>query len=191
MGNNKGFEMEKKVQIPDGVDVRIDGMNIIVKGPLGELSKDFDDPRFNKLVKVEKTGNEVHVANVKDGRKIGAMVGTIAAHINNMVLGTTVGFEYVMKIMYTHFPITVTQAGNEIQVKNFFGEKGARSAKVAGKTEVKIDKETITLTGNNIEEIGQTAANLERACKLTGRDRRIFQDGIFLTSRRLKTGEKW
>ncbi|MBS3050624.1 MAG: 50S ribosomal protein L6 [Candidatus Aenigmarchaeota archaeon] len=182
--------MEKKVKIPDGVDIRIDGMSIAVKGPLGELSKDFDDPRFSKLVKVEKAGDEVHVSNLKEGRKIGAMVGTIAAHIKNMMLGTSIGFKYEMKVMYTHFPITVTHSGQEVQIKNFFGEKGSRSATVVGKTEVEIDKENITLTGINVEEVGQTAANLERACKLTGRDRRIFQDGIFLTGRRLKTGEK-
>ena len=186
----KGSIMEKKVQVPDGVEVRIDGMCVTVKGPLGELSKDFDDPRFNRLVKLEKKDNEVQVSNLDEGRKITAMVGTIAAHVKNMILGTSVGFKYDMKIMYTHFPITVTQAGTEIQVKNFFGEKGARSATVVGDTEVKIDKENITLTGINVEDVGQTAANIERSCKLTGRDRRIFQDGIFLTGRHLKNGEK-
>lgn len=182
--------MEKNVTIPDGVEVRIDGTKVIVKGSLGELTKDFDDPRFNGLVKMEKKDSEVQVSCGDSGRKLKAMVGTIAAHINNMMLGASVGFRYDMRIMYTHFPITVTHSGNEVQVKNFFGEKAARTSKVVGKTEVKIDKENITLTGINVEEIGQTAANLERACKLTGRDRRIFQDGIFLTGRHLKNGEK-
>src|SRR3989339_554877 len=99
--------MEKKVQVPDGVEVRVDGMRVTVKGPLGELSKDFDDPRFNRLVELARKG--------------------IAAHVKNMILGTSVWFRYDMKVMYSHFPITVTQTGTEIQVKNFFGEKGARS----------------------------------------------------------------
>src|SRR3989338_9686821 len=126
--------MEKKVQVPDGVEVRVDGMRVTVKGPLGELSKDFYDPRFNRLVKLEKKDNEVHVSNLDESRKITAMVGTIAAHVKNMILGTSVGFKYDMKVMYTHFPITLTHADNQIHIKNFFGEKGARSAEVVGKT---------------------------------------------------------
>ncbi|MBI4174957.1 MAG: 50S ribosomal protein L6, partial [Candidatus Aenigmarchaeota archaeon] len=128
--------MQKTVKVPDNVDVKLEGMNIIVKGPLGELSKDFDDPRFNKLIKIEKSGNEIKVASTKDVKKINAVAGAIAAHVRNMMLGTTIGFKYEMKVMYTHFPITVSQSDSNIQIKNFFGEKGARTAKVVGKTEV-------------------------------------------------------
>ena len=181
--------MEKKVEIPDKVEVKVNEMCVTVKGPNGELSKDFDDPRFNGLIKFEQKGNVFHVSNSDEKRKTGAVVGTIAAHTKNMILGVTVGFKYEMKILYTHFPMTVAQSGDEIQIKNFFGEKGFRKAHVVGKTDVKIEKETITLTGNDIEEVGQTAANIERGCKLTGRDRRVFQDGIYRTGRHLKTGE--
>ncbi len=181
--------MEKKVGIPDGVQVKIQGMSVVVRGPKDELARDFNDPRFNGLVRIEQKDSHVYVSNSDEKRKTGAVVGTVAAHIRNMILGATVGFKYEMKILYTHFPITVAQSGDEVQIKNFFGEKSLRTAKIVGRTEVKIDKELVTLTGNSIEEVGQTAANIERACKLTGRDRRIFQDGIYITSRRLATGE--
>ena len=176
--------MEKKVEILEGVQVRIDGMSVVVKGSKDELAMDFDDPRFNGLVKIENKDGYIYVSNSDTKRKTGAVVGTVAAHIKNMMLGATAGFRYEMKIMYTHFPITVTQTGDRIQIKNFFGEKGFRIARVVGKTKVDIDKDLITLTGNKIEEVGQTAANIERACRLTGRDRRIFQDGIYITSKR-------
>lgn len=181
--------MEKKISVPENTDVRIEGLHVTVKGELGGLSKDFDDPRFNKDIKIEKKDSEIHVAGLNEKRKTNTIVGTIAAHIRNMVLGTGIGFKYEMKVMYTHFPITVSLSDDQIQIKNFFGEKGSRTAKVVGETEVKIDKENITLTGIDIEEVGQTAANIERACKLSGRDRRIFQDGIFITGRHLMTGE--
>ncbi len=180
--------MEKKVEVPSGVQIKTENMHVTVKGPKDELSRDFDDPRFNGLVKIEQKENYIYVSNSDEKRKTGAMVGSIAAHIKNMVIGVTVGFKYEMKIMYTHFPMTVTQNGKDIQIKNFFGEKGFRNAKVVGKTEVKIEKESITLTGNNIEEVGQTAANLEGACRLTGRDRRVFQDGIYITRKHVKMG---
>lgn len=177
--------MEKTVQIPDGVDVHIDGMHIAVKGIKGELSRDFGDPRFNGLINIEKKDSVIHVSG-KGSKIISAMVGTIAAHIRNMVAGAENGFRYDMKIMYTHFPMTVSVTGKEVQIKNFFGEKGLRIARIVGDTEVKIDKDAITLTGIDVEELGQTAANIERACKLTGRDRRIFQDGIFMTEKHVK-----
>ena len=126
--------MEKKAEIPSGVHVKIDDMTVVVKGPKDELTRDFNDPRFNGLVKIEVKGNTVHVSNDDTKRKTGAVVGTIAAHIRNMILGVTVGFKYELKILYTHFPMTVAQSGNEIQIKNFFGEKGFRMAKVVGKT---------------------------------------------------------
>jgi large subunit ribosomal protein L6 len=181
--------MEKSYEIPQGVEVTVHGLHVTVKGHLGELSKDFSDPRFNELVKIEKHGSTVKVSTEHENKKIKAVVGTINAHVKNMSLGVSKGYKYELKILYTHFPITVTHSGDKVEVKNFFGEKSIRTAKIVGKTEIKVDKETITLTGINVEDVGQTAANLERACKLRNRDRRIFQDGIFLDNRKLKTGE--
>lgn len=178
--------MEKIVQIPEDVEVRVEGLHVTVKSSKGELSRDFGDPRFNGLIKIEKKNSVIHVSSADANRIISAMVGTIAAHMKNMMLGVEKGFKYGMKIMYTHFPMAVSVSGDEVHIKNFFGEKGVRTARIVGKAAVKIDKDTITLTGMNVEELGQTAANIERACKLRGRDRRIFQDGIFITAKRLK-----
>ena len=111
------------------------------------------------------------------------MIGTIVAHLNNMFIGVTSGYKYTLKIFYTHFPINITVKDREIQIRNFLGEKGARIAKITGKIEVKIEKDEILLSGINKEELGQTSANIELACKITKRDRRVFQDGIYLAAR--------
>jgi large subunit ribosomal protein L6 len=180
--------MEKTINVLDKVDVHVNGLHVKVKGSQGELEKNFSDPRFNGIIKIEKEGDKIKISTDAKDRKKSAMVGTITAHIKNMMIGASVGYKYEMKILYTHFPITVAQAGDEIQVKNFFGEKSTRTARIAGKVQVKIEKEGITITGANVEEVGQTAANIEQACKLTKRDRRIFQDGIYLSKRLLKNG---
>ncbi len=181
--------MEEFIEIPGKVSADIEDRRIAIKGPKGEITKDFDDPRFNRIIKIEKVGEKIVLRTEDDHRKIKAMVGTIAAHINNMITGVTKGYSYTMKIVTTHFPITVTASGSDIQIKNFFGEKSSRHAKIVGQANVKIDKEQIEVLGIDIESVGQTAANIERACKVRGRDRRIFQDGIYIYSKALQTGE--
>jgi large subunit ribosomal protein L6 len=133
--------------------------------------------------------NEILIKTGFDKRKIKALVGTIYSHIKNMILGVTIGFRYEMKIIYTHFPVSVSVKDDKIDIRNFLGEKETRTTKIVGKTDVKIEKDIVVLTGNNIEDVSQTAANIERACKLSKRDRRIFTDGIYISGKYLQTGE--
>ena len=185
---NSESNYQVTVEIPKGVEIQVDGKAVTVKGPKGTLSRDFSNPTYNNLVKIEKNCGIV-VSASSEKRKMKAVAGTIRAHIRNMMLGVTDGYRYTMKILYSHFPMTVDIKGDEIHVKNFLGEKGARVAKIKGKTEVKVDKDEITLSGIDLENIGQTVQRIEQACRLTGKDRRIFQDGIFLTGRYTQTGK--
>ena len=59
-------------------------------------------------------------------------------------------------------------------------EKIPRKSKILEGVKVEIDKDTILLSGYDKEAVGQTAANLEKATKIKKRDRRRFQDGIFI-----------
>ena len=181
--------MEKRIAIPKDIVVEIDNMRITVKGPKGELSKDFDSPLFNHIISIEKNA-EILINSNSDNREIRAMVGTICSHINNMILGVTIGFRYNMKVFYSHFPMSITVRDGSVEIRNFLGEKGARTAKIVGDTTVNVLKDELLLEGIDIEEIGQTCANIEQACKLSKRDRRIFQDGIYLSGRFLQNGEK-
>ena len=50
--------------------------------------------------------------------------------------------------------------------------------------EVMVEKKVhVVITGVDREKVGQTAAIIERACRVTGRDRRVFQDGIYIVSK--------
>jgi large subunit ribosomal protein L6 len=180
----KKTEMDSfSVAIPEGAKISVNERRIVVEGPKGKIEKDFDDPRFNDFVSFEKKDNEFVIHFDGSKRKIKAMAGTIRAHAKNMFVGVTKGYTYSMRIVYTHFPITVVSEKGKLHVKNFLGEKGARTANIVGDVQLHIDKESVTVTGTNLEAVSQTAANLERSCKLKKRDRRIFQDGIYITGK--------
>ena len=70
--------MKKEIAIPKGVDVAIHGMELRIKGPKGELSKNFENPMFNSMVKMEKNGNLV-VSSESERRQIKAKIGR--AHV--------------------------------------------------------------------------------------------------------------
>ncbi|MFH0936330.1 MAG: 50S ribosomal protein L6 [Candidatus Woesearchaeota archaeon] len=72
---------------------------------------------------------------------------------------------------------------NNIIINNFLGEKIPRKAKILPNVKVDIQGDIIVLESNNKESAGQTAANIEQATRITNRDRRIFQDGIFITEK--------
>ena len=73
--------------------------------------------------------------------------------------------------------------GDTVVIDNFLGERHPRSAKIVGSAEVAVKGDEVTITGINKEHVGQTMANLEQATKIKGRDPRVFQDGIYLTSK--------
>jgi len=97
-----------------------------------------------------------------------------------MFTGVTKGYRYYLKIIYTHFPVTVKVSGNEVQIQNLIGEKNIRRAKIMTGVKVNVKGEDIIVEGQDIEKVGQTAANIELASKITGYDRRVFADGIYI-----------
>ncbi len=77
----------------------------------------------------------------------------------------------------------VAISGNTITIDNFLGEKATRTAAIADGVEVKVKGDIVTIEGNNVEHVGQTAANLEKATVVKGRDIRVFQDGVYTISK--------
>jgi len=132
---------------------------------------------------MEVKGNKIILTAPNATRRESRMIGTIWAHLKNMIKGMNEEFVYELEICNVHFPMNVKQEGDKIVIKSFLGEKTDRYAKIAEDSKVDISGNKITVTSNNIEAAGKTATNLEKATRLTGRDRRIFQDGIFLTSK--------
>ncbi|KAF5088466.1 50S ribosomal protein L6 [Methanoculleus horonobensis] len=169
----------RQVEIPPGVDVTLDGGVLTVSGPKGTLVRDMRFPQIDLTVE----GGEVVVSTASEKKRILAMTGTLEAHAKNMVRGVVGGYEYRMKVVYSHFPIQLKQQGNRLEINNFLGEKQARVAKILEGVTVKIGNDEVTLTGIDKEKVGNTAANIEHATRITKRDPRVFQDGIYITER--------
>ena len=100
-----------------------------------------------------------------------------------MITGVTKGFTYKMKIVYSHFPITVKIENRAVLVENFTGERRARKAKILSDVDVKLDGDDIIVQGASLEDVSQTAANIETMTRVTNKDPRVFLDGIFVYER--------
>jgi large subunit ribosomal protein L6 len=111
-------------------------------------------------------GKALKIAAKNPSKREKSIIGTFASHIRNMIKGVTEGFEYRMKIVYSHF-----------------GERYPRFASIMGETKVNVKGDVIVLNGPNKEHVGQTAANIEKATRIKGYDPRVFQDGIYITSK--------
>lgn len=172
-------ELYKKIEIPAGVLAEIDGTMVKAKGPEGENVRKFN---LGSL-ELKKEGNKISVGSKKATKKEKKMMNTIAAHIKNMVLGVQEKFEYELKAVFSHFPITIEVKGHEVIVKNFLGERTPRKTAVPKGVEIEVNGNVIKIRSTDRELAGQAAANLETITKIRARDRRVFQDGIFMTKK--------
>jgi large subunit ribosomal protein L6 len=175
--------MELMVKVPAGVDTSIEGYKVKVKGNLGSLERDFYNRGTASFIKLEKAPEGIKVIGRNDSRQVKALVGAIEAHIENMFVGVTKGYKYSLKVHYVHFPMSLEQKGQEVIIKNYMGEKGLRRLKIPEGVKVQINKQDITVSGIELERVGQAAANFEIATRHTKNDRRRFQDGIFITEK--------
>lgn len=175
----RAVEISRTIQIPDEVELTLDGKKITVKGAKGTLTRDFSyAPIFMEL-----QGKTFKVWAKWPRKKEMALVGTIHAHVRNMIIGVTKGFTQKLKIVFSHFPISVKVQGNTVLIENFTGERNPRRAKIIGDVKVKIQSEDIIVQGIDLEDVSQTAANIEQATKVRRKDPRVFLDGIYVYER--------
>jgi len=176
-------EIFQSIEIPKEIEAEIDVNTFKVTGPLGENKRSFNT---NNLI-FEKKDSKIIIGCKKATKSEKKMINTIMSHVKNMIKGVQEKFEYKLKICFSHFPITVKVSGKEALIKNFLGERAERKSKIPEGVDVKVDKDIINVTSIDKELAGQTAANFEMATRIRKRDRRIFQDGIFITN---KSGKK-
>ena len=172
-------EISKTIQVPDNVDVSMDGKKISFKGAKGSLTRDFSFAP----VAIDGEGKNIRIWAKWPRKKEAALVGTVYSHIQNMITGVTKGYTYKLKIVFSHFPISVKVQDKTVLIENFTGERRPRRVKTLGDVKIKVETEDIIVEGVNLEDVSQTAANIEQATRVRRKDPRVFLDGIYVYER--------
>jgi large subunit ribosomal protein L6 len=172
-------EISKTIQVPDDVTISLEGKKLSVNGAKGSLTRDFS----HAPITIEDEGKTIRIWAKWPRKKEAALVGTIYSHINNMITGVTKGYSYKLKIVFSHFPISVKMQDKTVVIENFTGERRPRRVKVVGDVKIKIEAEDVIIQGTNLEDVSQTAANIEQATRVRRKDPRVFLDGIYVYER--------
>jgi large subunit ribosomal protein L6 len=173
-------EITAQVEAPASVTIRKEGNVIEVKGKHGKVKKDFT--KLPATVTVE--GNKITIKPYGTRKRDLAVTNTARSVITGMIKGVEKGYTYKLKIIYAHFPISVKVKDKEVYVENFFGERSARISQIIGDaTKASVVGEDIVVQGPSLEDVSQTAANIELSTKTKGKDQRVFLDGLYIYSK--------
>jgi len=177
--------IEEKVEVPSGVTATFSEGIVSIKGPKGEVSRDITHPKVDVSLSdgVLRMYCEVGTKREKN------FMFTIRRHIQNMVRGVQEPYVYKLKVCSGHFPMTVAVAGENLEVKNFLGEKSPRKLRLKKGATVKVNGPNITVESANVEIAGNIASDIERLMYKGTRDARIFQDGIYIIEKPMRVRE--
>ncbi|GGL50738.1 50S ribosomal protein L6 [Halocalculus aciditolerans] len=173
-----------ELEIPADVDAEVDHLDLTVDGPNGSVTRRLWYPDVTVTVE----DDTVVIESDEEDAKTRSTLGTFESHVANMFHGVVDGWEYRMKVHYSHFPMQVNVEDGEVVIENFLGERAARRTPVRGDTDVQVDGEELTLSGPSKEDVGQTAADIEQLTRVTDKDTRVFQDGVYIVQKPAKGG---
>ena len=170
-------------KFPSDVKVVVKGRKVTVTGPRGSLSKDLGhlqldfrvNTKFNTFTAVRWMGNKINISTLN----------TALAHVKNMCVGVTKGYKFKLRFAYAHFPINVSVEGQDVEIRNFLGEKRVRRQAIREgvkvyRTDASKVKDELVLEGNDLEAVSQEAAVMHQLCLVKNKDIRKFLDGIYV-----------
>jgi len=173
--------------VPEGVTLAIKARVVTVEGPRGKLSKDL---KHINITFTKPKSNVVEIQLHHGNRKNVATLRTVKSLIQNLIIGVTKGYKYKMRYVYAHFPINVNindvDGEKEVEIRNFVGEKIVRKVKLLPGVTVESStnvKDEIVLFGNSLENVSQSAADIQQICRVRNKDIRKFLDGIYVSEK--------
>lgn len=180
MATSTDQQIMAEVKIPSSVKITKEGSLIVVKGKVGTVKRDF--LRVPATISIE--GDKVTIKPYGKRKRDLAVTNTVRSVIQSMIKGVEKGYTYKVKVIFAHFPISVKVKGKEIHVENFFGERAARVARIRGDaTKVEVQGEDVLVKGPSLDDVSQTAANIELSTKIKDKDQRVFLDGLYVYAR--------
>jgi len=173
-------EIKAEIPIPENVKAEIRDNVIIVEGRLGKLKKNIMKIPVVVVIQDKNIIIRPHGKRKKDL----AITNTAKSIIRNMITGVEKGFTYRLKIVSAHFPMSVKLKGDKVNIENYFGERSPRTSQIVGETtKVTVGGEDVIVQGPSLEDVSQTAANIELSANMKRKDHRVFLDGVYIYSK--------
>lgn len=142
------------VPVPAGVEVKIDGLNVNVKGPKGTLERKFVGP-----LTIKQEDNELQVERTTETREARSLHGLTRSLLNNMVIGVTEGYSKDMEIVGTGYRVLTRGSDIELQL----GFSHPVPVKAPEGIEFKVNSAlSFTISGISKELVGETAAKIRK-----------------------------
>lgn len=142
------------IAIPSGVEIKIDGLNVSVKGPKGQLERTFTGP-----LSVREADGQILVERSSDDRDARALHGLTRSLIANMIEGVTQGFTKEMEIVGTGYRVLTRGSDIELQL----GFSHPVPFKAPEGIEFKVNSAlSFTISGISKELVGETAAKIRK-----------------------------
>jgi len=177
---------KETIRIPQEVTVTVEHKAVTVTGPYGQEQRCFPGSQLD----IQLQGNTVEVSCWQADKKVRAMVGTVCAHIRNLINGVAAGYQLSTMAVYNHFPIqqTIARDGHSVVISNVMNCRRTRYVEMQGDVVYSQGgnsdhwqmRDVKVLKGTNLEDMTKTAATLQRESKDdTKRDPVKFLDGIY------------
>lgn len=143
----------KPITIPSGVDVKIDGNEVTVKGPKGELKEEL-----RSEIVLEIKDNQIFFQPVKENKRNNSFWGLTRTLVNNMIIGVTEG--YIKRLQLEGVGYRAVSEGNDLVFQIGFSHP-VRVAPEDGIT-LSVDKNVISVSGIDKQKVNHTAAEIRR-----------------------------
>lgn len=143
---------KQPVTIPAGVEVKIDGHIVNVKGPKGELTREF-----NPMMTIKQEGDEIIVTRPDDSREARSLHGLTRTLIHNMVVGASEGFSKKLELVGVGYRASLK--GKDLEMSLGFSHPVKVTPPEGIVFEVPSQTE-ILVKGASKEQVGQVAADV-------------------------------
>ena len=143
---------KQPIEVPKGVEVKINGQSVSAKGPKGQESVEVHESVLPKL-----DDGSIGVSAVKSDQKSVAMAGTMRSLLNNLVLGVSTGFEKKLELRGVGY--RAQAQGSNLNLTLGFSHPVVHKVPDGVKVETPSQTEVI-VSGTNKQVVGQVAADI-------------------------------